>query len=98
MRSLRPLPPLQTTYHSRTPQVCDEIKVQLPEQLTPRHRLLFTVFHVHVKRKTGGMFAKSGSVDEQVRRGWFGPVPWGGRLRMLLLVTRLPCLARGSTP
>ncbi|CAN0534550.1 unnamed protein product, partial [Ectocarpus sp. 12 AP-2014] len=56
----------QTTYHSRTPQVCDEIKVQLPEQLSPRHRLVFTVFHVHVKRKTGGMFAKSGSVDEQV--------------------------------
>ena len=56
----------QTTYHSRTPQVCDEIKVQLPENLTPRHRLVFTVFHVHVKRKTGGMFAKSGSVDEQV--------------------------------
>lgn len=46
--------------------MCDEIKVQLPELLTPRHRLVFTVFHVHVKRKTGGMFAKSGSVDEQV--------------------------------
>ncbi|CAN0055320.1 unnamed protein product [Pylaiella littoralis] len=57
----------QTTYHSRTPQVCDEIKVQLPELLTPRHRLVFTVFHVHVKRKTGGMFAKSGSGDEQVQ-------------------------------
>lgn len=60
------LPVPQTTYHSRTPQVCDEIKVQLPENLTSRHRLVFTVFHVHVKRKTGGMFAKSGSVDEQV--------------------------------
>lgn len=56
---------VQTTYHSRTPQVCDEIKVQLPEHLTNRHRLVFTVFHVHVRRKTGGMF-KSGNIDEQV--------------------------------
>ncbi|CAM9497928.1 unnamed protein product, partial [Scytosiphon promiscuus] len=54
----------QTTYHCKTPQMCDEIKVQLPEQLSTRHRLVFTVFHVHVKRKTGGMFAKSGTVDE----------------------------------
>ena len=58
---------MQTTYHSRNPQVCDEIKVQLPEILTHRHRLVFTVFHVHVKRKTGGMFNKSGSGDEVVR-------------------------------
>lgn len=56
---------VQMTYHSRTPQVCDEIKIQLPEHLTNRHRLVFTVFHVHVKRKTGKIFAKS-NVEEQV--------------------------------
>ncbi|CAN0497264.1 unnamed protein product, partial [Discosporangium mesarthrocarpum] len=44
----------QTTYHSKTPQTGEGIKVLLPDQLSERHHLLFTVFHVHVKRKTGG--------------------------------------------
>ncbi|CAN0225942.1 unnamed protein product, partial [Discosporangium mesarthrocarpum] len=44
----------QTTYHSKTPQMGEEIKVLLPDHLSERHHLHFTVLHVHVKRKTGG--------------------------------------------
>jgi hypothetical protein len=55
------------TYHSRSPQSTDEIKIRLPLELSNSTRLVFTVYHVHVKRKTGGMFGSSSAkVSDEV--------------------------------
>ena len=40
------------SYHSKLPILNEEIKVRLPDVLTDRHWLIFTVHHVHVKQKT----------------------------------------------
>ncbi|GIQ80169.1 dedicator of cytokinesis [Kipferlia bialata] len=39
------------TYHHKTPEMGDEVRVRLPLQVTPRHHLLFTLYHVSVKDK-----------------------------------------------
>lgn len=39
----------RVSYHVKNPSVCDEFKIKLPEVLTARHWLKFTVLHVHVK-------------------------------------------------
>ncbi|CAM9510553.1 unnamed protein product, partial [Phaeothamnion confervicola] len=53
------------TYHSYKPLLTDEVKVALPAQITDRHRLVFTVLHIHVKKKTAGVFS-SKSVEDVV--------------------------------
>jgi hypothetical protein len=40
------------SYHSKLPILNEEIKIRLPDVLTDRHWLIFTVHHVHVKQKT----------------------------------------------
>ena len=40
------------SYHSKLPILNEEIKLRLPDVLTDRHWLIFTVHHVHVKQKT----------------------------------------------
>lgn len=42
------------TYHNRTPEYYDEIKIKIPGDLTNLHYLLFTVFHVSCRRKDDG--------------------------------------------
>ncbi|CAD5111868.1 DgyrCDS1134 [Dimorphilus gyrociliatus] len=42
------------TYHNRTPEYNDEIKIKLPADLTHLHFLLFTAFHVSCRRKEDG--------------------------------------------
>jgi hypothetical protein len=37
-------------YHQKNPQFEDEIKICLPECLTPEHHLLLTFYHVHCKK------------------------------------------------
>lgn len=39
------------TYHNKSPQWYDEIKVQLPENLDPSHHVLFTFYHIKCKDK-----------------------------------------------
>jgi len=47
------LPPsLQVSYHTRNPQLNDEVKLRLPDVLTPAHHLVFSVYHVHVKKQS----------------------------------------------
>jgi C2 domain in Dock180 and Zizimin proteins len=50
------------THHSFTPAGTDEVKVRLPDALQERHRLVFTVHHVHCKRKTS-RFGKAQAED-----------------------------------
>ena len=40
------------SYHSKLPVLNEEIKIRLPDVLTDRHWLIFSVHHVHVKQKT----------------------------------------------
>lgn len=42
----------QVSYHTRTPQMNDEVKLRLPDVLTPQHHLVFSVYHVHVKKQS----------------------------------------------
>eukprot|EP00049_Salpingoeca_infusionum_P004362 m.78351 g.78351 ORF g.78351 m.78351 type:complete len:828 (-) comp12532_c0_seq2:4202-6685(-) len=39
------------SYHVKTPQFSEEIKVQMPAVVTPQHHVLFAFFHVSVKAK-----------------------------------------------
>lgn len=38
-------------YHNKNPVLNEEIKIRLPDVVTDRHYLVFTVMHVHVKPK-----------------------------------------------
>jgi hypothetical protein len=38
------------TYHSKQPQFYDEIKINLPANLTHNHHLLFTFYHINVQQ------------------------------------------------
>jgi len=40
------------SYHTRNPQLNDEVKLRLPDVLTPAHHLVFSVYHVHVKKQS----------------------------------------------
>ncbi|KAK8766565.1 hypothetical protein V5799_006661 [Amblyomma americanum] len=39
------------TYHNKSPDFHDEIKVKLPAKLTDRHHLFFTFYHISCQRK-----------------------------------------------
>uniref|UniRef100_A0A8C2KJK9 Dedicator of cytokinesis 8 n=1 Tax=Cyprinus carpio TaxID=7962 RepID=A0A8C2KJK9_CYPCA len=39
------------TYHNRSPDFYDEIKIQLPARLTEKHHLLFTFYHISCQQK-----------------------------------------------
>ncbi|KAG0420651.1 hypothetical protein HPB47_003373 [Ixodes persulcatus] len=39
------------TYHSKSPDFQDEVKVKLPARLTDRHHLFFTFYHISCQRK-----------------------------------------------
>eukprot|EP01038_Epipyxis_sp_PR26KG_P007484 gene7484-10199_t len=41
------------SYHNRNPSLNDEIKIRLPDVLSNRHCIKFTVLHIHVKPTSG---------------------------------------------
>jgi hypothetical protein len=41
------------SYHNKKPKFYDEIKVQLPPNLTPSHHLLVTFYHIQCQSKKG---------------------------------------------
>ncbi|KTG40809.1 hypothetical protein cypCar_00001938, partial [Cyprinus carpio] len=47
------------TYHNRSPDFYDEIKIQLPARLTEKHHLLFTFYHISCQQKQN----QTGSVE-----------------------------------
>ena len=44
----------KVSYHCKNPAMNDEFKIRLPDLLTWRHQLKFTVMHIHVKAKEPG--------------------------------------------
>jgi hypothetical protein len=36
-------------YHNKKPRYYDEFKIQLPTQLTPKHHILITFYHIDCK-------------------------------------------------
>lgn len=41
------------TYHNKSPHYYDEFKIKLPPQLTERHHLLFTFYHITCQAPRG---------------------------------------------
>ncbi|XP_008101523.2 dedicator of cytokinesis protein 8 isoform X1 [Anolis carolinensis] len=42
------------TYHNKSPDFYEEVKIKLPAKLTERHHLLFTFCHISCQHKQGG--------------------------------------------
>ncbi|XP_078224024.1 dedicator of cytokinesis protein 8 isoform X3 [Callithrix jacchus] len=42
------------TYHNKSPDFYEEVKIKLPAQLTVNHYLLFTFYHISCQQKQGG--------------------------------------------
>lgn len=40
------------TYHNKSPDFYDEIKIKLPAALGDQHHLLFTFYHISCQKKT----------------------------------------------
>ncbi|XP_069619933.1 dedicator of cytokinesis protein 8 isoform X2 [Ranitomeya imitator] len=41
------------TYHNKTPDFYEEVKIKLPAKLTVKHHLLFTFYHISCQQKLG---------------------------------------------
>uniref|UniRef100_A0A8C1C7L0 Dedicator of cytokinesis 8 n=1 Tax=Cyprinus carpio carpio TaxID=630221 RepID=A0A8C1C7L0_CYPCA len=54
------------TYHNRSPDFYDEIKIQLPARLTEKHHLLFTFYHISCQQKQN----QTGSVEALIGYSW----------------------------
>uniref|UniRef100_A0A8I3VX74 Dedicator of cytokinesis 8 n=1 Tax=Callithrix jacchus TaxID=9483 RepID=A0A8I3VX74_CALJA len=42
------------TYHNKSPDFYEEVKIKLPAKLTVNHHLLFTFYHISCQQKQGG--------------------------------------------
>ena len=74
-------------HHVTTPSWTDEVKIELPTPLNPKHHLLFTFLHVScdLAKKNGGKVDQDTSGPETVvGYSW---------LPLMVLVSRLFCLA-----
>ena len=58
----------RVSYHSKNPSMNDEFKIRLPDLLTWRHQLKFTVMHIHVKPKEVGRSSILPSLSFGVKR------------------------------
>ncbi|XP_056319423.1 dedicator of cytokinesis protein 8 isoform X1 [Danio aesculapii] len=54
------------TYHNRSPDFYDEIKILLPARLTDKHHLLFTFFHISCQQKQN----QTGSLEALIGYSW----------------------------
>ncbi|XP_076859733.1 dedicator of cytokinesis protein 8 isoform X2 [Brachyhypopomus gauderio] len=54
------------TYHNKSPDFYEEVKIRLPARLTERHHLLFTFFHISCQAKQ----SQSGSVETLIGYSW----------------------------
>ncbi|KAG8455210.1 hypothetical protein GDO86_001415 [Hymenochirus boettgeri] len=62
------------TYHNKTPDFYEEVKIKLPAKLTSRHHLLFTFYHVSCQPKQGA------SVETLLGYSWL-PILLNDRLQ-----------------
>uniref|UniRef100_A0A672S1G6 Dedicator of cytokinesis 8 n=1 Tax=Sinocyclocheilus grahami TaxID=75366 RepID=A0A672S1G6_SINGR len=54
------------TYHNRSPDFYDEIKIHLPARLTEKHHLLFTFYHISCQQKQN----QTGSLETLIGYSW----------------------------
>ncbi|MCI4380885.1 hypothetical protein PGIGA_G00245190 [Pangasianodon gigas] len=65
------------TYHNKSPDFYEEVKIRLPARLTERHHLLFSFFHISCQQKQN----QSGSVETLIGYSWL-PILNNERLQM----------------
>ncbi|XDV48898.1 hypothetical protein PO909_018249 [Leuciscus waleckii] len=54
------------TYHNRSPDFYDELKIRLPARLTEKHHLLFTFYHISCQQKQN----QTGSMETLIGYSW----------------------------
>ncbi|XP_041104640.1 dedicator of cytokinesis protein 8-like isoform X1 [Polyodon spathula] len=55
------------TYHNKSPDFYEEVKIKLPAKLTERHHLLFTFYHISCQQKQN----QAASVETLIGYSWF---------------------------
>lgn len=75
------------TYHNKSPDFYEEIKVKLPAKLTDAHHLLFTFYHISCQSKKN----ESGPVEVPVGytvRGSNGSRGFVGEVKSIFILTK----------
>ncbi|XP_056628527.1 dedicator of cytokinesis protein 8 isoform X2 [Triplophysa dalaica] len=54
------------TYHNRSPDFYDEVKIRMPARLTKKHHLLFTFFHISCQQKQN----QTGNLETLIGYSW----------------------------
>ncbi|KAM9810327.1 dedicator of cytokinesis protein 8 [Neosynchiropus ocellatus] len=78
------------TYHNKSPDFYEEVKMALPARLTERHHLLFTFYHISCQQKQN----QSGSCETLIGYSWL-PICNNDRLQigqfcLPIILDRLP--------
>ncbi|XP_072289223.1 dedicator of cytokinesis protein 8 [Eucyclogobius newberryi] len=78
------------TYHNKSPDFYEEVKIALPAHLTERHHLLFTFYHISCQQKQN----QSGSCETLIGYSWL-PMLHSDRLQagqfcLPIVLDRLP--------
>ncbi|KAL3062786.1 hypothetical protein OYC64_002564 [Pagothenia borchgrevinki] len=86
------------TYHNKSPDFYEEVKLALPARLTERHHLLFTFYHISCQQKQN----QSGSCETLIGYSWL-PMLNNDRLQtgqfcLPIVLERLPANYSLHTP
>uniref|UniRef100_A0A671TRZ4 Dedicator of cytokinesis 8 n=1 Tax=Sparus aurata TaxID=8175 RepID=A0A671TRZ4_SPAAU len=86
------------TYHNKSPDFYEEVKMALPARLTERHHLLFTFYHISCQQKQN----QSGSCETLIGYSWL-PIVNNDRLQtgqfcLPIALERLPVNYSLHTP
>nr|XP_019958252.1 PREDICTED: dedicator of cytokinesis protein 8 [Paralichthys olivaceus] len=86
------------TYHNKSPDFYEEVKLVLPARLTQRHHLLFTFYHISCQQKQN----QSGSCETLIGYSWL-PILNNDRLQtgqfcLPIVLERLPVNYSLHTP
>ncbi|XP_029915260.1 dedicator of cytokinesis protein 8 isoform X2 [Myripristis murdjan] len=86
------------TYHNKSPDFYEEVKLALPARLTERHHLLFTFYHISCQQKQN----QSGSCETLIGYSWL-PILNNDRLQtgqycLPIVLDRLPANYSLHTP
>ncbi|XP_078107068.1 dedicator of cytokinesis protein 8 isoform X1 [Sander vitreus] len=86
------------TYHNKSPDFYEEVKMALPARLTERHHLLFTFYHISCQQKQN----QSGSCETLIGYSWL-PIVNNDRLQtgqfcLPIVLDRLPVNYSLHTP
>ncbi|XP_065103282.1 dedicator of cytokinesis protein 8 isoform X2 [Paramisgurnus dabryanus] len=54
------------TYHNRSPDFYDEVKIRMPARLTEKHHLLFTFYHISCQQKQN----QAGNLETLIGYSW----------------------------